>query len=526
MPSRRVTPLLVLLALAIALVSVDRADAVPPPCPTPTHPVCGTTSTRTITHTLTVTRPSAGTITSTPGGISCPAGSGGDCTQTDSQTVDCIDFDCSEPDPDAWATYTLAASGGPNGFAASWGGDCSGSTCSVTLSGNRTVSLAWVDVTNPSVSVSPGSVKVGRTLNASAAASDNDRVTKVEFFLDGALKATDTTAPYSASIAMDGYAQGSSHTLAARAYDPSGRVTQASSTVTVDKVVDLTLGAVPAYTNAATVPLTIGTDPDAAMKCALNGGTASACAGSFSPVSAASPDGSYSYGVTATDDVGNVASATRTFVLDRTAPAIADFDGPSEGGQVATDAVTITYRAVDANLATVTCTLDGAALPCGAGSAALTGLADGSHTFTVTATDKAGNSGSKVRTFSVQKPASTGGDGAPAGGGGSPSVIAAPTRASNRAVVRYRFTRHGATTTFTRLSVAKVPKGAKVRATCKGHGCPKKKTVRLSRSGSIKAFLKHRLRPGAVIRITISKPGMATKTVKLTVRARKDPKLG
>jgi hypothetical protein len=341
----------------------------------------------------------------------------------------------------------------------------------------------------------------------------------VEFWLDGALKAMDTTAPYGASIPMDTYAQGSTHTLLARAYDINGRTADASSTVTVDKLVNLTLGSVPAYTNAATVPLTIGTDPDATMKCALNGGTASGCAGSFSPVGAASPDGSYTYGVTASDDVGNVASATRTFVLDRTAPTITSFDGPSEGGLVTTDAVTITYQAVDANLDAVTCTLDGAALPCTAASASLTGLADGAHSFAVTATDKAGNSGTKVRTFSVRKPVTGNG-----GGGGTTTLPGTPPLASNPAVVRYRFTRHGATTTFTRLSVAKLPAGAKVTATCKGGGCPKR-TVTLKKSASIAAFLGHKLRGGAVIRIVITKPGMATKTVTLAVLAHKDPRL-
>jgi hypothetical protein len=521
--SSRLASLIVFVALVTALTAADRAGAEPPPCGTPTNPDCTPKITyRTITHTLTVTRPSAGTITSTPAGISCPAGSGGDCTQPDSQQVQCIDNDCADPDDSNWTTYTLTASGGPTGFATWWGGSCSGSTCSVTLSDDRSVSLTWVDVTNPSVFVAPGSVKVGKTLNASAAASDNAGVAKVEFWLDGSLKAVDTTAPYTASIPMDGYAQGSAHTLLARAYDTSGRAAESSSTVTVDKVVTLTLGTVPAYTNAATVPLTVGTDADATLKCALNGGTASACAGTFSPVGAASPDGSYTYSVTATDDVNNVATASRTFVLDRTAPTIADFDGPSEGGQVATDAVTITYHAADANLDTVTCTLDGAALPCGPGSASLTDLANSAHAFTVTATDKAGNTGSKVRTFSVQKPAA--GGGTTAGGGATP-LPGSPPLAANPAVVRYAFTRRGGTTTFTRLSVAKVPVGAKVTATCKGRGCPKR-TVTLGKSTSITAFVKRKLRAGAVIRITIAKPGTATKTIKLTVRAGKDPKLG
>jgi hypothetical protein len=137
----------------------------------------------------------------------------------------------------------------------------------------------------------------------------------------------------------------------------------------------------------------------------------------------------------------------------------------------------------------------------------------------VTATDKAGNSGTKVRTFSVRKPVTGNG-----GGGGTTTLPGTPPLASNPAVVRYRFTRHGATTTFTRLSVAKLPAGAKVTATCKGGGCPKR-TVTLKKSASIAAFLGHKLRGGAVIRIMITKPGMATKTVTLAVRAHKDPRL-
>src|SRR4029079_10070404 len=116
-----------------------------------------------VTHKLTVPRPTAGTITSTPSDISCPAGSGGTCSASDSQRVACTDDACDPPDPDAWETYTLSASGGPSGFAASWGGACSGSSCSVKLDDDKTGYITWVDVTNPSVSVCPGSVKVGRT---------------------------------------------------------------------------------------------------------------------------------------------------------------------------------------------------------------------------------------------------------------------------------------------------------------------------------------------------------------------------
>src|SRR5262249_11234051 len=155
-----------------------------------------------------------------------------------------------------------------------------------------------------------------------------------------------------------------------------------TSTVTVDKVVNLTLGTVPAYTNALTVPLSISTDSDATMKCSLNGGSASACAGSYSPLSAPA-DGSSTYSVTATDDVGNVASGTRTFIVDRTAPDASFTDGPSEGAIVGSGPIGFAFGYTDLTPTTVTCALDSAAFAAcdSASSETLDGLAPGSsHT--------------------------------------------------------------------------------------------------------------------------------------------------
>jgi hypothetical protein len=477
-------------------------------------------------------------VTSAPAGIDCPAGSGGTCVVSDSQTITCVDGECGEPDDAAWQTYALSASGGPAGFAASWSGSCSGSACSVKLTlANRTVALGWQDVTNPAVSLTAPGAKVGKVMAATASAGDNDGVARVEFYVDGVLKATDTLAPYAASIAMDGYAQGSAHTLLARAFDLGGRAADASKSVTVDKQVNLALGTVPAFTNAATVPLAIGTDADATIRCRLDGALAP-CAGTFSPVTGASADGSYTYEVTATDDVANTTSGTRSFVLDRTAPAIGAFDGPVEGGQVTTDAVTIAYGVVDADPDTVSCSLDGAPLACGATSAALTGLADGGHTFTVTARDKAGNEGSKTRVFSVKKAAPGAGETAPGGGTATPGQLPPagggtllPTAhggpLANPATFRYGFDRRGALTTFTGLTITNIAAGSTVKATCRGGGCPRKAIVATKKSTvSLTAFLKRKLRPGAVLTIDVTKPGMTTKHVKLTVRKGQNPKLG
>jgi hypothetical protein len=82
------------------------------------------------------------------------------------------------------------------------------------------------DTTPPAASITSPSAgaTVSGTIAVSASASDNSGiVTLVEFFIDGALKASDTGAPWSFSWDTLTAANGS-HTLTARAYDPSGNV--------------------------------------------------------------------------------------------------------------------------------------------------------------------------------------------------------------------------------------------------------------------------------------------------------------
>ena len=423
--SFKATPFVLLLAVAAAatacgfLLSAQPALAL---CPVD-DPGCGGggTTTHIVTNTLTVTKTS-GTVTSTPAGIDC----GTDCTATSNQTVTCSGGDCTDPDPNGWTTFTLSATGGPSGYSPLWGGcaSVSANQCTVTADADKTVSLSWIDTTNPSVSLSVPSAggRVGPVPNISASASDNAGVAKVEFRVNGVLKATDTTAPYSATLDLSGLADGSSVTFAAWAYDTSGRVSVASTTKALDKSVGLSVGSVPAFTNAATVPLTIGTDSDASIACGLSGAATlptQACAGSYSPISAASPDGSYTYSIAATDAVGNVASTTRSFVLDRTLPALAFTDGPTEGQLVGTSSIGLSFSEVEANPNAPTCTLDGSPVPCAAGSpVTLAGLTNGSHAFTVDATDKAGNERTITRNFAVSLPSDVGAGGN-AGAGGS-----------------------------------------------------------------------------------------------------------
>ena len=82
------------------------------------------------------------------------------------------------------------------------------------------------DTTPPTVSASESGSSGSITLSATA--SDNVGVSKVEFYVDGALKATDTASPYTASLDSTTLANGS-HSLVAKAYDAAGNVGTSST---------------------------------------------------------------------------------------------------------------------------------------------------------------------------------------------------------------------------------------------------------------------------------------------------------
>lgn len=92
----------------------------------------------------------------------------------------------------------------------------------VTTSGGGGTS----DTTPPTVSVTE-SGSTG-TLAFTATASDNVGVTKVEFYVDGALKGTDTANPYTLALDSATLANGG-HSLTAKAYDAAGNVGSSSA---------------------------------------------------------------------------------------------------------------------------------------------------------------------------------------------------------------------------------------------------------------------------------------------------------
>ena len=100
------------------------------------------------------------------------------------------------------------------------------------------------DTTPPTTSITAplAGATVSGTTTVTASASDNVGVTKVEFYLDGALQSTDTTSPYSWSWNTTTATNGS-HSLTSKAYDAALNVgTSTAVNVTVSNGVPVNIG--------------------------------------------------------------------------------------------------------------------------------------------------------------------------------------------------------------------------------------------------------------------------------------------
>ena len=109
------------------------------------------------------------------------------------------------------------------------------STCIPSASGNGDDCAVAVDNTAPTVNITApttGSTVSGTTTAVNATATDDSgTVSKVEFYVDGALKSTDTSSPFSYTWNTTTVTDGA-HTLIAKAYDAANNV-GTSSTINV-----------------------------------------------------------------------------------------------------------------------------------------------------------------------------------------------------------------------------------------------------------------------------------------------------
>ena len=267
------------------------------------------------------------------------------------------------------------------------------------------------------------------TVTVTASASDDVGVTKVEFYVDGALKLADTASPWSYAWDTTQVADGS-HTLQAKAYDAAGNVGVSSVvTVQVDNTVPrawvdnpangalvsggsvqlsgwatdasrvvslqfrldgqpLTLNSPYQYgLNRAGVCATYPGDPN----CPYVGWQASFNSQSFA-------DGSHTLSVIATDGVGLACATSRVFTIANGASTpTATITAPAGGGVRGT--VTVTASASDdVGVTKVEFYVDAALKLADTASPwsyawDTTQVADGSHTLQAKAYDGSGNVG-------------------------------------------------------------------------------------------------------------------------------------
>ncbi len=162
----------------------------------------------------------------------------------------------------------------------------------------------------------------------------------------------------------------------------------------------------------ATFNFNAASDPDAVFECRLDRpsgpGTFGPCGGpadKSESYSGLTTNGAYTFHVRSFDPSGNQGADTavdsRGFTIDTASPETTITSGPS--GPTANPDPTFEFGSPEANV-TLTCTLDDdAPFGCNSGSYDGPALADGEHTFTVFATDQAGNADGTpaVGTFTV-----------------------------------------------------------------------------------------------------------------------------
>ena len=183
------------------------------------------------------------------------------------------------------------------------------------------------------------------------------------------------------------------HTLRVRAIDPAGNVdpTEATRTWTVDTAApDTGISAGPSgpmSSTAASFGFSSG-ETGSTYECRLDDGAWQTCASPRSLTGLG--QGQHSFRVRATDLAGNVdaTEAIRTWTVDTEAPDTEIEAGPE--GTVSSNRADFDLTSAEAG-STLECKLDdGAWQSCGSPHA-LTGLANGEHTFRARATDAAGN---------------------------------------------------------------------------------------------------------------------------------------
>src|SRR3954447_7878203 len=159
-------------------------------------------------------------------------------------------------------------------------------------------------------------------------------------------------------------------------------------------------GSTTSSTTASFTSFTANSDPDATFQCRLDPpgsiGAFGACPKNGATFSNLTQNGTWQLNVRAADPSGNVDTnpAVRNWVVDTTPPVVHITSGPTEGSRTNATSADLGVSTSDG---TLVCTLDSATLPsCSPPSVHLSGLNDGTHTFSVRGIDAVGNSSAPI----------------------------------------------------------------------------------------------------------------------------------
>jgi hypothetical protein len=242
------------------------------------------------------------------------------------------------------------------------------------------------------------------------------------------------------------------------------------------------------------------------------------------PVPPGTAVGTYDVVLTATSnslpagaDISKSATAKLT-VVDKTAPSIR-LSSPGDATYTVGQSVVADYGCTDESGGSGVASCSGPV----ASGAAIDTSAPGTFSFTVTGTDTAGNTTTATKTYTVAAP--------------PPVVVAGIPPGRVNVTLAFLYPSAARTTRFTLLQVKGVPSGSTVVATCKGGGCPTKKVkgkkhavvfTKSKASGTVNLtpFRAKALKPGAVLTVTVTKPGSFGMVKTLTVKKNRKPVLG
>jgi hypothetical protein len=260
-----------------------------------------------------------------------------------------------------------------------------------------------ISITNPTANATVG----GRQVKVTADATDDQRVTVVEFYLDGKLMASTTVVPYTWNWDSTSSTQGP-HVLTAKAYDAMqnmGAATPVSVNVDLPPTVTLTAPAkgttVVTGSNVAVTATATDLVGVAKVEFYVDGGlpqsTSATAPYTWTWDTTKFSDATHTVTAKAYDTFGNVTTSTGvTLIVDNAKPKVS-ITLPS-GGATINGTTTVTVSAQDNRLVTkVEFFLDGAlvstdTVPAFAWSWNTKTAANGSHTLKVKAYDSVGNS--------------------------------------------------------------------------------------------------------------------------------------